>query len=339
MTVGGRVNEALPIVAEANKRIENYLTINYAEAPSGIELWDKICENTKRIKSVLNIDDEIWNSYSGQIKFCVDSVDKLSKIIADRVFGTRPGRPRIPWEHINFIRKISSDHPEYGEDRIALELELKFGIHHSSSTIRRYMVKRPTTSPVGSQSWKTFLANQAEAIWSCDFFTQYTITIRIFYVYLVIEIATRKVIYFNVTANPTADWTTQQITEAFPFDETPRYMIRDRDGIYGDLFRKRVKNMGIDEVPIAPRARWQNPYCERVIGSIRRECLDRVIILNEIHLKRILSSYLDYYHHSRTHLSLDRNSPVRRAVEERSQGEVLSIPQVGGLHHRYTRAA
>ena len=116
-------------------------------------------------------------------------------------------------------------------------------------------------------------------------------------------------------------------------------MVRDRDGIHGEPFRDRVKNMGIDEVPTAPRSPWQNPYCERVIGSIRRECLDRVIIFNEVHMKRILTSYFDYYHHARTHLSLERNSPMPREVEPPSQGDVISIPQVGGLHHRYTRAA
>jgi putative transposase len=129
------------------------------------------------------------------------------------------------------------------------------------------------------------------------------------------------------------------IINAFPYEETPRFLIRDRDGVYGEYFKKRVKDMGIEEVPIAPRSPWQNPYCERVIGSIRRECLNHVIVLNERHLYRILADYFDYYHNSRPHLSLDRNSPTPREVEPPSQREVLSIPQVGGLHHRYTRAA
>ena len=126
---------------------------------------------------------------------------------------------------------------------------------------------------------------------------------------------------------------------AFPYEEAPRFLIRDRDGIYGDAFSKRVESMGIEEVPTAPRSPWQNPYCERVIGSIRRECLDHVIVLNERHLCRILSEYFDYYHNSRPHLSLDRNSPTPRAVELPSQGKVISTAQVGGLHHRYSRAA
>jgi len=126
---------------------------------------------------------------------------------------------------------------------------------------------------------------------------------------------------------------------AFPYEEAPRFLIRDRDGIYGDAFSKRVERMGIEEVPTAPRSPWQNPCCERVIGSIRRECLDHVIVLNERHLCRILSDYVDYYRHSRPHLSLVRNSPMPREVELPSQGQVISTAQVGGLHHRYSRAA
>jgi putative transposase len=147
------------------------------------------------------------------------------------------------------------------------------------------------------------------------------------------------VVHFNVTANPHAQWTAQQVINAFPYQEAPCFLLRDRDGIYGDYFTKRIESMGIEQVPIAPRCPWQNPYCERVIGSIRRECLDRVIVLNEAHLKRILTDYFEYYHDSRPHLSLDRNSPTPREVEPPSQGKVISIRQVGGLHHRYSRAA
>ena len=149
----------------------------------------------------------------------------------------------------------------------------------------------------------------------------------------------RQVVHFNVITNPYAEWTAQQIINAFPYEEAPRFLIRDGDHIYGDYFTKRVEDMGIEEVSIAPRSPWQNPYCERVIGSIRRECLDHVIVLNERHLYRILADYFDYYHNSRPHLALDRNSPTPREVEPPSRGEVVSVPQVDGLHHRYTRAA
>jgi len=142
-----------------------------------------------------------------------------------------------------------------------------------------------------------------------------------------------------VTAHPTTRWTAQQIVEAFPFDTTPRFLIRDHDSIYGQDFRERLKHLGIEEVVIAYRSPWQNPYVERLIGSIRRECLNHVIVLNETHLLRILSEYFAYYHESRAHLSLERNAPVPRRVEHPSEGKVIAIPQVGGLHHRYTRAA
>ena len=142
-----------------------------------------------------------------------------------------------------------------------------------------------------------------------------------------------------MTDHPDAEWAAQQIINAFPYEEAPRFLLRDRDGIYGDYFKKRVTDMGIEEVPIAPRSPWQNPFCERVIGSIRRDCLDHVIVLNETHLHRILSEYFQYYHNSRPHLSLDRNSPTPRSIEPPSEGEVVAFPQVGGLHHRYTRHA
>ena len=174
---------------------------------------------------------------------------------------------------------------------------------------------------------------------ACDFFTVPTATFRVLYVFIVLRHARRQGVHFNVTTNPSAEWTAQQIVNAFPYEEAPRFLLRDRDGIYGNYFQKRVKSVGIDEVPIAPRSPWQNPYCERIISSIRRECLNHLIVLSESHLKRILTNYFEYYHHSRPHLSLDRNSPTPREVESPSQGEVISIRQVGGLHHRYSRAA
>jgi transposase InsO family protein len=146
-------------------------------------------------------------------------------------------------------------------------------------------------------------------------------------------------VHFGVTANPTADWVAQQITEAFPWDTSPRYMIRDRDSVYGAAVRAKVKAMDIEEVVTAPRSPWQNPFVERVIGSIRRECLDHVIVLNERHLRRILASYVDYYHGSRTHLSLEKDTPSGRPIQSAETGKIVAFPQVGGLHHRYERLA
>jgi putative transposase len=166
-----------------------------------------------------------------------------------------------------------------------------------------------------------------------------TVSFRLLYCFIVLRHDRRRVVHFNVTRHPTARWTAQQVVEAFPFDTAPRFLIRDHDGIYGQDFRERVKHLGIEEVIIAYRSPWQNPYVERLIGSIRRECLDHVIVLNEAHLTRILTAYFAYYHEARSHLSLDRNAPIPRNVEPPSHGHVIAIPHVGGLHHRYTRAA
>ena len=166
-----------------------------------------------------------------------------------------------------------------------------------------------------------------------------TVTFRVLYVFLVLRHERRRVVHFNVLANPTARWTAKQIVEAFPYDQAPRFLLRDRDGIYGQYFQDRVKHMGIEEVLIAPRSPWQNPYAERVIGSILRECLDHVIVLNERHLRAVLDEYLRYYHEARPHLSLDRNAPIPRQVEPHGPGRVVAEPFLGGLHHRYRRAA
>ena len=183
------------------------------------------------------------------------------------------------------------------------------------------------------------LGNDVKDLVSVDFFTLPKATLRVLFVFIVLRHDRRQVVHFNVTTNPYAEWTAQQIINAFPYEEAPRFLIRDRDGIYGDYFKNRMKSMGIEEVPTAPHAPWQNPYCERIIGSIRRECLDHMIVLNEVHLKRILTDYFSYYHGVCPHLSLHRNSPTPRDVEPPSLGKVVAIPQVGGLHHRYTRAA
>jgi len=190
-----------------------------------------------------------------------------------------------------------------------------------------------------SQTWRTFLDNHVDCLASVDFFTVPTATFRVLYCFVVLCHERRRVVHFNVTDHPTEQWTAQQLIEAFLYDSALRYLIRDRDSIYGEGFRRRVKNMGINEVVTAFRSPWQNPFVERTIGSIRRECLDHVIVLNEEHLRRILEAYFSYYHDARTHLSLARNAPNPREVEPRSRGAVVAVPHVGGLHHRYTRAA
>jgi putative transposase len=230
---------------------------------------------------------------------------------------------------------MSRENPLWGAPRVQSELTL-LGYQVAQSTVAKYL-HRSRKPP--SQSWRTFLDNHVGTLASVGFFTVPTATYRVLYCLLVLRHDRRRVVHFNVSAHPTERWTAQQLIEAFPFDEAPNYLIRDRDGIYGKYFQRRVKGMGIEEVPTAPRSPWQNPYIERLIGSIRRECLDHVIVLNERHLRRILKISFEYYHSSRTHLSLQRNAPTARAVEPRQRGRVISFPKVGGLHHRYARAA
>lgn len=247
----------------------------------------------------------------------------------------RHGRPRIAKEIRDLIRQMSTANPLWGAPRIYGEL-LKLGIDVGQTTVSRYLVK-PDRPP--SQSWRTFLANHARDMVSIDFFTVPTATFRVLHVFLVLDIARRQIIHFNVTTNPTAAWTGQQIVEAFPWDTAPRYLLRDRDRIYGSHFTSRVAAMGIEQVRTAKRSPWQNPYVERVIGSIRRECLDHVIVFDERHLRKVLREYVDYYHHGRTHLGLDKDCPIARVVESPSLGPIRSKSVLGGLHHRYSRKA
>ena len=230
---------------------------------------------------------------------------------------------------------MSRENPLWGAPRIHGEL-LKLGIEVSEATVSMYLARLPKPP---SQTWRTFLGNHAKARASIDFFVLPTATFRLLMVFVVLHHERRQVVHFGVTAHPTATWVAQQITEAFPWDSAPRYVIHDRDSVYGALVRDRIKAMGIEEVVTAPRSPWQNPFVERVIGSIRRECLDHLIVIDERHLRCILASYFDYYHRSRTHLSLGKDSPVPRPVESAKAGQIIALPQVGGLHHRYERLA
>jgi len=245
----------------------------------------------------------------------------------------RTGRPAVSKDTRELIRTMSRENALWGAPRIHSEW-LKLGIQISQASVARYMVRK---SGPPSQNWKTFLSNHVEQLASIDFFTVPTVTFRVLYVFIVLRHDRRRIVHFNVASHPNAAWTAQQIVEAFPFDSTPKYLLRDRDGIYGLEFRDQVHAMNINEFLGAPRSPWQRAYVERVIGSIRRECLDHVIVLNEESLRRTLRDYFSYYHGSRLHLSLGKDSPNSRAVE--CEGEVIAIPEVGGLHHRYRRRA
>jgi putative transposase len=170
-------------------------------------------------------------------------------------------------------------------------------------------------------------------------FTIPTAGLRVLFVLVVLAHHRRRVVHFSITEHPTAGWTAQQLVDAFPDDAPPSYLLRDRDGVYGESFRQRVQGMRIDEVLTAPQSPWQNPFAERLIGSLRRECLDHVVVLGERHLRRLLTTYLEYYHRTRTHLSLDKDAPDERPIEPPTLGAVIPIPEVGGLHHRYVRRA
>ena len=172
-----------------------------------------------------------------------------------------------------------------------------------------------------------------------DFFTVPTVTGRVLFVLVLLSHQRRRIVHFNIAEHPTASWAAQQVVEAFPDDTTPQWLLRDRDSIYGDAFRRRVASMGITEAICSPASPWQNPYAERVIGSIRRECLDHVIVFGETHLRRLLSEYVAYYAGSRTHLGLGKDTPDGRPIQPPSAGQIVAIPEVGGLHHRYERRA
>ena len=249
--------------------------------------------------------------------------------------GPKPGRPAIDTSLRKLIRDMQASNIGWGAPRIHGEL-LKLGIEVSQATVSKYMLK---SKKPPSQTWRTFLDNHADCLAAMDFFTVPTARFRVLYVFIVLSHDRRKVVYFNATEHPTADWTAQQLFEAFPFDSAPRYLLHDRDAIYGEKVKRRIRALEIEEVITAPRSPWQNGYVERVIGSICRECLEHVIVQNERHLKRILRDYFNYYHISRTHLSLDKNPPEPRAVEPAASGNIVALPRVGGLHHRYTRIA
>jgi transposase InsO family protein len=241
------------------------------------------------------------------------------------------GRPLIEPELRALIRQMSMENPLWGAPRIHGEL-LKLGFEVAQSSVAKYMVKR--WGPP-SQGWLTFLRNHAPDIAAMDLFVVPTIGFDLLYAFVIVRLDRRHLVWINVTANPTAEWVARQITEAFPWDEAPQHLIRDRDRIYGTIVTRRLRAMGIRDKPTAPVSPWQNGFAERLIGSIRRECVDHIIVLREAHLRRILRSYADYYNGVRTHRSLNKDAPVFRPVQR--TGSIKPFPILGGLHHHYVR--
>jgi putative transposase len=245
------------------------------------------------------------------------------------------GRPPIDQQIRALVRDMATANPLWGAPRIHGELRT-LGVDVSERTVSRLLEphKRPP-----SQTWRTFLTNHLASAASMDFFTVPTLTGRVLFVLVVLSHHRRRILHVNITDHPTATWAAQQAVEAFPDDSAPSWLHRDRDRVYGDVFQRRLASMGIAEVVSAPASPWQNPYVERLIGSLRRECLDHVIVLSEAHLRRVLTTYSQYYHRSRTHLGLEKDTPDHRPVSATSNGPIVAIPEVGGLHHRYERLA
>jgi len=243
----------------------------------------------------------------------------------------RGGRPPVETELRALIRRISIENPLWGAPRIHGEL-LKLGFEIAQSSVAKYMVKRRRPP---SQGWRTFLRNHARDIAAMDLFVVPTIGFDLLYAFIIVRLDRRDLAWINVTTNPTAEWVARQLTEAFPWDGAPGYMIRDRDRIYGTVVTRRLRAMGIRDRPIAPASPWQNGFAERLIGSIRRECLDHIIVLGEAHLRRILKSYARYYNETRTHLALEKDAPASRPVQR--TGGISSHAILGGLHHHYAR--
>jgi putative transposase len=245
------------------------------------------------------------------------------------------GRPPISLEIRTLIRRMARENPTWGRRRIQAELHF-LGYDVAALTVAKYLRR---TSHHPSPAWRAFLAAHRREIAAVDFFVVPTFALRLLFGFVIIRHDRRELLHIGVTDRPTAAWAAQQVVHAFPDATSPAYLLRDRDTIYGAEFKRRVERMGIRQVVIAPRAPWQNPVAERVIGSIRRECLDLVIVLNERHLHRLLRAYLEYYNVVRPHQSLGNDSPRRREVQQASSGRIVTVPEVGGLHHRYQRAA
>ncbi len=241
------------------------------------------------------------------------------------------GRPKIDRGLRDLIQRMNRENPLWGASRIHGEL-LMLGFQVAQSTVSKYMM-RPTKPP--SQTWKTFLRNHAEAIAAIDMCVVTTVTFDRLFAFLVLGHGRRQLLWFEVTRHPTAEWLARQITEAFPWTTAPTYLVRDNDGAYGHVFRRRVSAMGIRDRPISPGSPWQNGIAERLIGTLRRECLDQVLIFSEAHLRRILSAYAAYYNQARTHLALQKNAPLHRDVQR--SGAVVAVPVLAGLHHQYVR--
>jgi len=269
------------------------------------------------------------------------------------------GRPRIARERINFIRRMSSDHPEWGEDKIAEELAAKFGIEHSTSTIRRYMVPR-RNAPRGDQTWRAFIRNHGKAVWSCDFLTQHTAFFAVAYIFVIMEIGSRRVVHVNVTANPTLPWVKQQVREATAWDQSPRFLVHDNDGIFGQYGRRVTLEahgrrrsyrchldrwldevIGIKGLPIPYGAPNASPHVERLVRTLREEALNHFLFLGVDHIRRVVTEYVQYYNGARPSQAIHGIPDPYPELKEPPppSGRLVALPVLGGVQHDYRCAA
>jgi putative transposase len=276
-----------------------------------------------------------------------------------RSMSRQVGRPRIPREHIAFVRRISGDHPEWGEDKIAEEFDAKFGIHHSASTIRRYMVRR-NDGPRKTQTWHTFIQNHAEEVWACDFLTQYTAFFAVAYVFVILEVGSRRIVHVNVTSNPTLPWVKQQVREATAWGQTPRFLVHDNDGIFGQFgstmkverdgktrsyrchFDRWLHEViGIKGLPIPYGAPNASPHVERFIQTLRYEALDHFIFLSTDHVRRVVTEYTRYYNGARPSQPIHGiPDPYPELKQPPLQaGRLVALPVLGGVQHDYRLVA
>jgi transposase InsO family protein len=252
---------------------------------------------------------------------------------------SKAGRPGTRADIRRLIRQMALENSTWGAPRIHGEL-LKLGYVVGERTVSRYLARiRPEPTKAKSQTWATFLKNQARQIVAVDMFVVPTIRLQVLYVFVILGLERRRIVFVNATTNPTAEWLAQQVVNAFPWDTAPRFLIRDRDGAYGHAFSARVKGLGIREIRTALRAPMMNAFAERLIGTLRRECFDHVIVLNQRHAQRLLGEFRDWYNQDRVHLALGKDAPDHRDIEPLELGRVVVLPGLGGLHHRYSRRA
>ena len=249
-----------------------------------------------------------------------------------------PGRPSIGWELVHLIRRMSQENVTWGAPRIQSEMAT-LGHDIAETTVAKCMVRH--RNPEAGQRWSAFLRNHMSATIACDFLTVPTVTFKNLFAFVVLHHGSRRILHVNVTAHPTAEWTAQQLVEALGADDAPdaTHLIRDRDAIYGDVFRRKVGALGLRDVVTPKASPWCNGFAERVIGTIRRECTDHLIPMGERHLQRVLREFAEYYNTGRCHQSLDGTAPVPRRRQSVGEGSVQSRPVLGGLHHVYSRVA